>query len=89
MAEDFGVLQHLAVCDQFAKLRIIDEMVMCAVHLARAGLAGNPSDGYFGKTLSFVRKTERMSVQQAEEFIENECVVFEETKPYVFDRWGT
>ncbi len=43
---------------------------------------------YFGKTLSFVRKTERMSVQQAEEFIENECVVFEETKPYLFDRWG-
>ncbi len=43
---------------------------------------------YFGKTLSYVRKTERMSVQQAEEFIENECMVFEETKPYLLDRWG-
>jgi hypothetical protein len=43
---------------------------------------------YFGKTLSFVRKTERMSVQQAEEFIENECMVFEETKPYLLERWG-
>lgn len=43
---------------------------------------------YFGKTLSYVRKTARMSVQQAEEFIENECMVFEETKPYLLDRWG-
>jgi hypothetical protein len=42
---------------------------------------------YFGKTLSFVRKTERMSVQQAEEFIENECMVFEETKPYLLEHW--
>lgn len=42
---------------------------------------------YFGKTLSYVRKTERMSVQQAEDFIENECMVFEETKPYLVDRW--
>ncbi|KMY66724.1 glycosyl transferase [Desulfocarbo indianensis] len=44
---------------------------------------------YFGKTLSFVRKTERMSVQQAEEFIENECMVFEETKPYLLERWDS
>jgi glycosyltransferase involved in cell wall biosynthesis len=42
---------------------------------------------YFGKTLSFVKKTERMSIQQAEEFIENECVVFEETKPYLIENW--
>jgi len=44
---------------------------------------------YFGKTLSFVRKTERMSVQQAEEFIDNECMVFEETKPYLLERWDS
>lgn len=43
---------------------------------------------YFGKTLSFVRKTTSMSVQQAEEFIDNECVVFEETKPYLLERWS-
>ncbi|MGD8560885.1 MAG: glycosyl transferase [Desulfarculaceae bacterium] len=43
---------------------------------------------YFGKTLSFVRKTSRMSVQQAEEFIENEAMVFEETKPYLLEAWG-
>lgn len=42
---------------------------------------------YFGKTLSFVKKTERLSIQQAEDFIENECVVFEETKPYLIERW--
>ena len=42
---------------------------------------------YFGKTLSFVKKTERMSLQQAEDFIENECVVFEETKPYLIEKW--
>ncbi len=42
---------------------------------------------YYGKTFSFVRKTAKMSVQQAEEFIENECMVFEETKPYLIERW--
>ncbi len=43
---------------------------------------------YFGKTLSFVRKTTRMSVQQAEEYIESDCMVFEETKPYLVERWA-
>jgi glycosyltransferase involved in cell wall biosynthesis len=42
---------------------------------------------YFGKTLSFVRKTERMSMKQAEEFIDNECLVVEETRPYLNQRW--
>jgi len=42
---------------------------------------------YYGKTLAFVKKTEQMSIQQAEEFIENECMVFEETKPYLIERW--
>ena len=42
---------------------------------------------YFGKTLSFVKKTERMSIQQAEEFIENEAVIFEESKPYLLENW--
>ncbi|MEW6266881.1 MAG: glycosyltransferase [Thermodesulfobacteriota bacterium] len=43
---------------------------------------------YYGKTLSFVKKTERMTIQQAEEFIENEAVVFEETKPYLVEHWN-
>jgi len=38
---------------------------------------------YLGKVLSFVKKTERMSLQQAEEYVENECMVFEENKPYL------
>jgi glycosyltransferase involved in cell wall biosynthesis len=42
---------------------------------------------YLGKTLSFVRKAENMSIQQAEEFIENECMIFEETKPCLLERW--
>ena len=38
---------------------------------------------YLGKVLSFVKKTERISIQQAEEYVENECMVFEENKPYL------
>jgi hypothetical protein len=43
---------------------------------------------FVGKTLSFVKKTERMSIQQAEEYIENECMIFEEAKPYLLNNWG-
>ena len=42
---------------------------------------------YLGKVLSFVKKTERMSVQQTEEYVENECTTFEETKPYLLKVW--
>ncbi|ABK15888.1 glycosyltransferase [Syntrophobacter fumaroxidans] len=42
---------------------------------------------YVGKVLSFVKKTERMSLQQAEEYVENECVIFEEHKPYMVKVW--
>lgn len=42
---------------------------------------------YIGKVLSFVKKTERMSLQQAEEYIENECTIFEENKPYLVKMW--
>jgi glycosyltransferase involved in cell wall biosynthesis len=42
---------------------------------------------YFGKTLSFVRKTARMSIQQAEEAIEEDCMAFEFAKPYLTERW--
>ncbi len=43
---------------------------------------------YFGKTLSFVKRTAQMSIQEAEEQIENECVIFEEAKPYLVRRWS-
>jgi glucosylglycerate synthase len=42
---------------------------------------------YLGKVLSFVKKTERMSIQQAEDYVENECTTFEETKPYLLKVW--
>jgi len=42
---------------------------------------------YFGKTLSFVKKTERMSIQEAEELIDYECEMFERAKPYLIQRW--
>jgi glucosylglycerate synthase len=42
---------------------------------------------YFGRTLSFVKKTRRMSIKQAEEAIENDCAAFETAKPYLLKRW--
>ena len=44
---------------------------------------------YYGMTLSFVNKTRDMSIQQAEDFIEDICTVFEQTKPYLIERWGS
>ena len=43
---------------------------------------------YFGKVCSFVLRTERMSIQEAEEYIEEQCMVFEATRPYLDERWG-
>ncbi len=42
---------------------------------------------FYGKTLSFVNKTEGMSNQQAEEYLEEMCLVFEQSKPYLMYRW--
>ncbi|MHB8766540.1 MAG: glycosyltransferase family protein [Deferrisomatales bacterium] len=44
---------------------------------------------YFGRTLSFVRATEGMGMQQAEEYVEEQCQAFEEAKPYLMERWGS
>jgi len=43
---------------------------------------------YFGRTLSFVKKTKRMSIKQAEEAIEKDCMAFEIAKPYLLKRWN-
>ncbi|HQI80319.1 MAG TPA: glycosyl transferase [Deltaproteobacteria bacterium] len=43
---------------------------------------------FYGMTLSFVNKTEGMSSQQAEEFLEDMCLVFEQSKPYLTYRWS-
>ena len=42
---------------------------------------------YFGRTLSFVKKTHKMTIKQAEEAIEEDCHTFEMTKPYLMRRW--
>jgi glucosylglycerate synthase len=44
---------------------------------------------YFGRTLSFVKRTKRMSIKQAEEAIEEDCLTFEMTKPYLLQRWNS
>jgi len=43
---------------------------------------------YFGRTLSFVKKTKRMSIKQAEDAIEDDCMTFEMAKPYLLRRWN-
>jgi glycosyltransferase involved in cell wall biosynthesis len=43
---------------------------------------------YLGKTLSFVKKTERMSIRESEEFIEGECIQFEASKELLIQRWN-
>lgn len=43
---------------------------------------------YFGRTLSFVKRTKRMSIKQAEEAIEQDCAAFEMAKPYLLKRWN-
>ncbi len=42
---------------------------------------------YYGRTFSFVKRTKRMSARQAEEAIEEDCMTFEMTKPYLVRRW--
>lgn len=42
---------------------------------------------YFGKTLSFVKRTRTLSIKKAEEVIEEDCLTFELTKPYLVKRW--
>ncbi len=42
---------------------------------------------HYAKTLSFVLETKDMNSQQVEEFIEDQCLQFEKTKPYLLNRW--
>ena len=42
---------------------------------------------YFGRTFAFVKKMNPMSTRQAEETIEEDCTIFEMTKPYFVKRW--
>jgi glycosyltransferase involved in cell wall biosynthesis len=42
---------------------------------------------YFGRTCSFVVELEPMTIQQAEEVIEDQCIVFERSKPGLLTKW--
>lgn len=42
---------------------------------------------YYGRTCSFVIELEPMTIQQAEEVIEDQCIVFERSKPYLLRKW--
>ena len=42
---------------------------------------------YFGRTGSYVRSTQGIQLRAVEEYIEEQCLVFEETKPYLLERW--
>jgi glucosylglycerate synthase len=44
---------------------------------------------YYGRTLSFVMETQPMNTQQVEEYIEDQCLQFEKTKPYLLERWSS
>ncbi len=43
---------------------------------------------YQGQNLTFMKATEGMPQGQAEEYIEDQCLSFEEAKPYLLKRWG-
>jgi len=43
---------------------------------------------YFGRTGSYVRSTQGIQLRAVEDYIEEQCLVFEETKPYLVDRWS-
>ncbi len=43
---------------------------------------------YYGRTCSFVIELEPMTIQQAEELIEEQCGVFEQSKPHLLKRWS-
>jgi glycosyltransferase involved in cell wall biosynthesis len=42
---------------------------------------------YFGRTGSYVRSTQGIQLRAVEDYIEEQCLVFEETKPYLLERW--
>jgi glucosylglycerate synthase len=82
-------LQHFSFPTQtWAKILFdMAEAYSRAEESKRAVLLDSLLPLYLGKVLSFVKKTERMSLQQAEEYVENECTTFEETKPYLLKAW--
>ena len=44
---------------------------------------------YHSRVLSFANKTEKSSIKEAEEYLENVTRVFEKEKYYLVQRWDT
>lgn len=42
---------------------------------------------YYGRVYSYVLRTQEMSMQQAEDYIEEQCMLFEEARPFLDERW--
>lgn len=42
---------------------------------------------YFGRTCSFVLEAGPMTTPQAEDLIEDQCIIFERNKPYLLKKW--
>jgi hypothetical protein len=42
---------------------------------------------YCARILSFVSETQEMNARQVEQYIEDQCLIFEKTKPYLLHRW--
>lgn len=42
---------------------------------------------YYARVYSYVLRTQEMSMQQAEEYIEEQCAVFEEARPFLDEQW--
>ncbi len=82
-------LQHFSFPTQTWAMILFDmaKAYARAEEAKRAVLLDSLLPLYLGKVLSFVKKTERMSIQQAEDYVENECMTFEETKPYLLKIW--
>ncbi len=82
-------LQHFSIPTQ-TWARILFDASVAYRHAAeskRTDLLDSLLPLYLGKVLTFVKKTERMSVQQAEDYVESECTVFEECKPHLIKIW--
>jgi hypothetical protein len=52
-----------SLCGQRNSVPAVTSMIIKTHAFARAGLVGNPSDGYFGKTISFVIRNFKATVQ--------------------------
>jgi glucosylglycerate synthase len=69
--------------------RILYEMsVACRDRVGDSGLLiRSLMPLFWGKSFCFVKKTVNMTPHQIESVIEEDCMIFEMTKPYLVKRW--